>query len=81
MEKDVSRLAVEKAVKVLMAARARLKQSLPYGPRKVGMNMKEVRRRLKKDPSPSFIKNLVRQIGEQATNELLLGESLAAQDR
>jgi hypothetical protein len=73
MEKDISRVALEKAVVVLMQARGQVKKTLPYGPRKAGLDMKEARKRMGQDPSPSFIQNLVRQIGEEATTELLMG--------
>lgn len=72
MEKDVSRRALERAVKVLRRTRALVKDALPYGPRLAALSPADLRRELQR-PSLPLLEALSKSVGEDKALELLAG--------
>lgn len=71
MRKDISRKALEKATMTLLKVQELLYETLPMGPRVVGMSRQDVRRQLK-EPSPSFMAQLIKAVGEEEAMKMLV---------
>ena len=71
MDKDISRLAVEKAAETVARVRKKLKTVIPYGPRMGRPTAAEWQRALKQ-PTPTMIQQLIDTVGEQRALELLM---------
>ena len=70
MQKDVSRLAVERAIKVIGLVRESIKARMPFGPGKVQLDPKEARLLIQK-MSPSAKESLVAAMGSDKWDELM----------
>ena len=71
MEKDISRAALEKAVETLLRVQGLLGEILPMGPRVVKLSRRETQRQLR-EPSPSFMAQLIKAVGEEEATKMLV---------
>lgn len=70
MDKDATRLAVERAVEMIGAIRSVVKARMPLGPGQVQMTPKEMRRHVQ-DLSPQAKEAMIAKVGEQQWNDLM----------
>lgn len=70
MQKDVSRLAVERATKMIGLVRESIKKKMPFGPGKVQLEPKEARLLIQK-MSPQAKERLVSSMGSDAWDTLM----------
>lgn len=72
MDKDVSRLVVEKAAGALLRTKRSVQAAIPYGPSKVKMTPAELRKAVLQ-ASPDATQRLLQYLGPQQALSLLLG--------
>lgn len=72
MKKDVTGLALERAVKTIMAARELVRQTISLGPT-IGQPSASELQRLLQNPTPGLMRQLVEQLGQDKALELLVG--------
>ena len=72
MDKDISRVAVERAAATLVRVKRAVQGTIPYGPSKVKLTASELRRTLQSS-GPDSITRLMQYLGPEQAMQMLLG--------